>query len=104
MVFPDLANRNPGDPSSDSEPEEPGLSKTKKPRTRTTNSGGTSNSLVDFNDKLKFKELELEFTVDPLFKKTCADFDEGGPGGILSVSHLSLFFPSLFLICFFFWK
>mgnify|MGYP001613820151 FL=1 len=33
------------------------------------------------------KQFDLEFTVDPLFKKTCADFDEGGAGGIL-MNHL----------------
>lgn len=33
------------------------------------------------------KELELEFTVDPLFKKTSADFDEGGAAGLL-MNHL----------------
>lgn len=43
-------------------------------------------TLVDFNDKIKVKKLELEFTVDPLFSKTCADFDEGGAAGILCVS------------------
>jgi len=34
------------------------------------------------------KELDLEFTVDPLFKKTSADFDEGGAAGLL-MNHLS---------------
>ncbi|WAR62763.1 hypothetical protein PtB15_15B351 [Puccinia triticina] len=62
-----------------------GLKAPKKTRIRATN----STSLVDFNEKIKVKELELEFTVDPLFKKTCADFDEGGSGGIL-MSHLSV--------------
>jgi hypothetical protein len=38
-------------------------------------------------DKLKVKQFELEFTVDPLFKKTSADFDEGGANGIL-MNHL----------------
>lgn len=33
------------------------------------------------------KSFDLEFTVDPLFKKTSADFDEGGAGGIL-MNHL----------------
>ncbi|KAA1101883.1 hypothetical protein PGT21_032183 [Puccinia graminis f. sp. tritici] len=65
--------------------EESGLKAPKKTRTRATN----STSLVEFNEKIKVKELELEFTVDPLFKKTCADFDEGGSGGIL-MSHLSV--------------
>ena len=33
--------------------------------------------------------MDLEFSVDPLFKKTCADFDEGGAQGLL-MNHLSL--------------
>lgn len=39
--------------------------------------------------QLKVKKLETEFTIDPLFKKTCADFDEGGAQGLL-MNHLSL--------------
>ena len=39
--------------------------------------------------QLRSKKLELEFGVDPLFKKTCADFDEGGAQGLL-MNHLSL--------------
>ncbi|KAG6865711.1 hypothetical protein C0991_012527 [Blastosporella zonata] len=39
--------------------------------------------------QLQSKKLELEFSVDPLFKKTCADFDEGGAQGLL-MNHLSL--------------
>ncbi|KAF8196737.1 condensin complex subunit 2/barren [Mycena galopus ATCC 62051] len=39
--------------------------------------------------QLRSKKLELEFSVDPLFKKTCADFDEGGAQGLL-MNHLSL--------------
>ena len=35
------------------------------------------------------KKFDLEFTVDPLFKKTCADFDEGGAMGLL-MNHLSV--------------
>jgi condensin complex subunit 2 len=33
--------------------------------------------------------MELEFTVDPLFKKASADFDEGGAKGLL-LNHLSI--------------
>lgn len=44
-------------------------------------------SLATSFAKLKFKSLDQEFTVDPLFKKTSADFDEGGAGGIL-MNHL----------------
>jgi condensin complex subunit 2 len=39
--------------------------------------------------QLRSKKLDLEFGVDPLFKKTCADFDEGGAQGLL-MNHLSL--------------
>ncbi|KAJ9616081.1 hypothetical protein H2204_014122 [Knufia peltigerae] len=35
------------------------------------------------------KKLELEFAVDPLFKKASADFDEGGAKGLL-LNHLSI--------------
>ncbi|KAJ6624945.1 condensin complex subunit 2/barren [Mycena sp. CBHHK59/15] len=40
-------------------------------------------------NQLRSKKLDLEFSVDPLFKKTCADFDEGGAQGLL-MNHLSL--------------
>lgn len=35
------------------------------------------------------KKFDLEFTVDPLFKKTSADFDEGGAMGLL-MNHLGI--------------
>ncbi len=39
--------------------------------------------------QLRNKKPELEFRVDPLFRKTCADFDEGGAHGLL-MNHLAL--------------
>ncbi|KAI0305909.1 condensin complex subunit 2/barren [Multifurca ochricompacta] len=39
--------------------------------------------------QLKSKKLDLEFSVDPLFRKTCEDFDEGGAHGLL-MNHLGL--------------
>lgn len=39
--------------------------------------------------QLQNKKPDLEFSVDPLFRKTCADFDEGGAQGLL-MNHLSL--------------
>lgn len=36
------------------------------------------------------KKFDLEFSVDPLFKKTCADFDEGGASGLL-LNHLQIY-------------
>lgn len=38
---------------------------------------------------LQIKKFDLEFTVDPLFKKTSADFDEGGAMGLL-MNHLGV--------------
>lgn len=38
---------------------------------------------------LQAKKLELEFSVDPLFKKASADFDEGGAKGLL-LNHLMI--------------
>jgi len=42
----------------------------------------------DINN-LNVKKFDLEFSVDPLFKKTCADFDEGGAKGLL-LNHLGI--------------
>jgi condensin complex subunit 2 len=42
----------------------------------------------DFN-AIQLKKFDLEFSVDPLFKKTSADFDEGGAKGLL-LNHLNL--------------
>ena len=38
---------------------------------------------------LQLKKFELEFSVDPLFKKASADFDEGGAKGLL-LNHLTI--------------
>jgi len=46
-------------------------------------------TLAKSASQLRSKKLDLEFTVDPLFKKTCADFDESGAQGLL-MNHLSL--------------
>lgn len=57
-----------------------GRPKKKRTKTHTT-------TLADMFDKIKVKDLDLEFTIDPLFKKTSADFDEGGAAGLL-MNHL----------------
>lgn len=38
---------------------------------------------------IQLKKFELEFSVDPLFKKASADFDEGGAKGLL-LNHLAI--------------
>ncbi|GHJ88493.1 hypothetical protein NliqN6_4895 [Naganishia liquefaciens] len=62
---------------------EEGAKKTKK------RAQGNQATLAKSFDALKVKKFDLEFTVDPLFKKTSADFDEGGAMGLL-MNHLSI--------------
>ena len=38
---------------------------------------------------LDLKKFDIEFVVDPLFRKTSADFDEGGARGLL-LNHLNI--------------
>ncbi|RKO87660.1 condensin complex subunit 2/barren [Blyttiomyces helicus] len=48
-----------------------------------------TNTLETDITKLNIKTLELDYMVDPLFKKTSADFDEGGARGLL-LNHLAI--------------
>ncbi|KAJ2720591.1 hypothetical protein GGI07_004508 [Coemansia sp. Benny D115] len=50
--------------------------------------GRTANTLAKDFASISVKKLDLEFSVDPLFKKTSADFDEGGARGLL-LNHLA---------------
>jgi hypothetical protein len=61
--------------------------------------GNAANTLESNEDNLVLKTFDLEFEVDPLFKKTSASLDEGGTRGMLlnnlSVQHsCSLLFDS----------
>lgn len=58
-------------------------------RKRANKTHRAESTLAKNPSQLRSKKLELEFSVDPLFKKTCADFDEGGAQGLL-MNHLSL--------------
>ncbi|KAI9596341.1 condensin complex subunit 2/barren [Syncephalis fuscata] len=55
---------------------------------RKKKSSRTENTLVKDFSTITLKKFDLEFAVDPLFKKTSADFDEGGARGLL-LNHLS---------------
>ncbi|ORX96251.1 barren [Basidiobolus meristosporus CBS 931.73] len=66
----------------DSMDEEEGGRKSKK-------SYRSENTLAKDFTSLTLKQFDLEFAVDPLFKKTSADFDEGGARGLL-LNHLSI--------------
>ncbi|ORY82924.1 condensin complex subunit 2/barren [Leucosporidium creatinivorum] len=75
------AQQDEDDESNDEDDDE---TREKKAKKRTARQAAT---LADSFAKLRVKAFDLEFTVDPLFKKTSADFDEGGAGGIL-MNHL----------------
>ncbi|OZJ02328.1 hypothetical protein BZG36_04291 [Bifiguratus adelaidae] len=49
----------------------------------------TENTIAKDFSSIIAKKLDLEFSVDPLFKKTSADFDEGGARGLL-LNHLAV--------------
>ncbi|OAA49837.1 condensin complex component cnd2 [Beauveria brongniartii RCEF 3172] len=58
----------------------------KKPKKKSHRSEAT---LAPSFSSLQLKKFELEFSVDPLFKKASADFDEGGAKGLL-LNHLMI--------------
>ncbi|KAG9295688.1 hypothetical protein G9A89_001705 [Geosiphon pyriformis] len=64
--------------------EQPQIRVSRRISSKTTRSEPT---LVKEYSTLTLKKFDLEFEVDPLFKKTSADFDEGGAGGLL-LNHL----------------
>ncbi|KAF9209822.1 hypothetical protein BGZ49_000543 [Haplosporangium sp. Z 27] len=49
----------------------------------------SGNTLAKDFSALSLEKFNLEFSVDPLFKKTSADFDEGGARGLL-LNHLNV--------------
>lgn len=59
----------------------------KKPKRKTQRSSEAT--LAPSFSSLQLKKMELEFAVDPLFKKASADFDEGGAKGLL-LNHLMI--------------
>ncbi|GAA6051612.1 hypothetical protein JCM3770_003496, partial [Rhodotorula araucariae] len=74
-----------GDENDEEDGEGDDEKQEKRARKRAARQAAT---LADDFSKLRVKQFDLEFTVDPLFKKTSADFDEGGAGGIL-MNHLA---------------
>ena len=60
-----------------------------KKKTRKKAQRSAEATLATSFDQLRLKKMELEFSVDPLFKKASADFDEGGAKGLL-LNHLSI--------------
>ncbi|KAI9009341.1 condensin complex subunit 2/barren [Phycomyces nitens] len=75
--------RNTPDEGDDIQREEGG-----EKRTRRRTNRSESTLLKDFSS-IALKKFDLDFSVDPLFKKTSADFDEGGARGLL-LNHLGI--------------
>ncbi|KAH6844442.1 condensin complex subunit 2/barren [Alternaria alternata] len=78
-----------GDDDDDGEGEdgEDGEGGQKKRKKRAARSAEAT--LASSFAQLQNKKMELEFSVDPLFKKASADFDEGGAKGLL-LNHLAI--------------
>jgi len=83
-LLSNLANQRDGREDEDSDNPDADPTQVKKKRAHRP-----AATLVKDPAQLRTKKLDLEFHVDPLFKKTCADFDEGGAHGLL-MNHLSL--------------
>ncbi|SMR55357.1 unnamed protein product [Zymoseptoria tritici ST99CH_3D1] len=79
------AENGDGEEGDDDEEGEDGTKK--KGRKKAQRSAEAT--LVSSFEQLRLKKMELEFSVDPLFKKASADFDEGGAKGLL-LNHLSI--------------
>ena len=84
-----LSNLETGRKDVDSQGEESDNPDGEPSQTKKRKERGPGTTLVKDPAQLKNKKPDLEFAVDPLFKKTCADFDEGGASGLL-MNHLSL--------------
>ncbi|ORY84798.1 condensin complex subunit 2/barren [Protomyces lactucae-debilis] len=69
----------------DADEDEEGAARKVKKKAK---SSGGSTLVKDFS-AIQAKKLDMEFFVDPLFKKTSAEFDEGGAKGLL-LNHLSV--------------
>lgn len=80
--------RNADDDDDDENSDNPDADPT-QPKKKKASNRGPATTLAKDPSQLKNKKPDLEFAVDPLFRKTCADFDEGGASGLL-MNHLSL--------------
>jgi condensin complex subunit 2 len=73
-----------GDESDEEVGEDGQVRKKSKKKSRSSEA-----TLAPSFSSLQLKKFELEFSVDPLFKKASADFDEGGAKGLL-LNHLMI--------------
>ncbi len=87
-MLSNLASEGKGD-DEDEDGGDPDSNDPTQRQKRAAKAHRTESTLAKNPAQLRSKKLDLEFSVDPLFKKTCADFDEGGAQGLL-MNHLSL--------------
>ena len=80
--------RDEADGQDDEDGEDEGEDGVKKKTKKKTQRSSEATLAASFA-QLQLKKMELEFSVDPLFKKASADFDEGGAKGLL-LNHLSI--------------
>ncbi|KAK4105495.1 barren [Parathielavia hyrcaniae] len=78
-----------GDEDDDEEEEEVDEDGNVKKKPKKKAQRSSEATLAPSFASLQLKKLELEFAVDPLFKKASADFDEGGAKGLL-LNHLMI--------------
>ncbi|KAF9773709.1 hypothetical protein IL306_008405 [Fusarium sp. DS 682] len=78
-----------GDDADDSDEEELDEDGNVKKKTKKKTQRSSEATLAPSFNSLQLKKFELEFAVDPLFKKASADFDEGGAKGLL-LNHLMI--------------
>ncbi|KAL7268047.1 hypothetical protein RUND412_009345 [Rhizina undulata] len=83
----DTGDAEGGEDTEGSDEEDENGEGRKKPKKKVQRSSEATLA-KDFSS-IRIKKLELEFSVDPLFKKASADFDEGGAKGLL-LNHLSI--------------
>ncbi|KAF4534843.1 Condensin complex component cnd2 [Lasiodiplodia theobromae] len=76
------------DGDAEDEDEEEGEDGQRK-KTRKRAQRSAESTLVSSFAQLQLKKMDMELSVDPLFKKASADFDEGGAKGLL-LNHLSI--------------
>ncbi|KAI0666748.1 condensin complex subunit 2/barren [Trametes maxima] len=88
-LLSNLANEGQPDDDGADEGSDAGGSAGPSQAARKRKAYRSESTLAKSAAQLRNKKLDLEFSVDPLFRKTCADFDEGGAQGLL-MNHLGL--------------
>lgn len=80
------SNGQVGEDEDEDGVEEDEEGEARKARRKAVKTSSGSTLVKDFS-AIQAKKLDMEFFVDPLFKKTSAEFDEGGAKGLL-LNHL----------------